>query len=329
MQELAGRNFWNILGPEIRAKLLQPELDRQSHQNLPFSLEIPLMTKDGQNCWIKLNITELEIDSQKAILLFTFDITSRKQIEIELRRSETCFRQMAESVRDIFWVSNWDDGQLIYISPVYEEVYGRSREEMYHDSDAYLKYVHPQDKERILNRLRDPDLETDDEYRMIRPDGSLRWLRSKSFPVRDTSGKVYRTVGLTTDITEEKTLRNNLLNSQAQLMQAIKAIEGGLWEIDLSEYEKEHKLPNEIYISPELKALLGFEDHEFPSTIDAWNSRMHPDDLKRLDQMTLHHLRHSIDYHETEYRIRHKDGSWCWMYTRSRLREDENGKDIF
>ena len=320
--ELSGDNFWNVFDRHILKILADNNL---TIPELRTACDSHYKSKDGQTHWIEFSGDEFDDGGIGQTVLYIYDITYRRNVISELNKSENCFRQMAESVQDIFWISNRSDGQLIYISPAYETIFGRSREEMYLDSDSYLKYVHPKDKERVINRFREPDLETNEEYRMIRPDGTIRWLRSKSFPVRDINGKVYRTVGLSTDITEEKNLRGHLINSQAQLTQAIKSIDGGLWEINLSRYEEEKKLPDHIYISPELKALLGFEDHEFPNTIQAWNSRMYPDDLKRLDQITLHNLRRSIDNHETEYRIRHKDGSWRWMYTRSRLREDEDG----
>ena len=135
------------------------------------------------------------------------DITARKRTEEALRESEERFRQLAEHLDEVLWMVDPKAGQTLYVSPAYERVWGRSRESLYRDTRSFMDAIHPEDRQRFAEayqeQLRNPK-PMDKEYRVMRPDGSMRWICDRSFPVRNAAGEVYRFVGISKDITEQK-----------------------------------------------------------------------------------------------------------------------------
>jgi PAS domain S-box-containing protein len=133
------------------------------------------------------------------------DITERKRVAHTLQESELKFRQLAENITEVFFLVSADGKETLYISPAYETVWGRSCESLYARPSSWLEAVHPEDVENLLSALRRRAGETFAfEYRIVRPDGSIRWINSRSFPIRSESGDVYRLAGLAEDITERK-----------------------------------------------------------------------------------------------------------------------------
>lgn len=156
------------------------------------------------------------------------DIEERKEIEQSLRESEERFRQLAENINEVFWMSNPDKSEILYVSPAYDEIWGRSSEHLYESPKDWLDAIHPDDRAAVERAA-----VTDQvgggysvTYRIIRPDGSLRWIRDQAFPVMDKFGQVYRIVGTASDITEAKVMEQQFL--RAQRMESIGTLAGGI-----------------------------------------------------------------------------------------------------
>jgi len=137
-------------------------------------------------------------------------VAERQRTEKTLRKSEKQFRQLAESVQDALWLGTLGTGKdrkILYISPAFEKIFGIESKEIYKSDQAWVEILHEQDRERVLNLLED-FLQNysgyDVEYRIVHPDGSLRWVWAKGFVIRDEAGEVYRTAGLAQDITKRK-----------------------------------------------------------------------------------------------------------------------------
>ncbi|NKE71839.1 EAL domain-containing protein [Candidatus Manganitrophus noduliformans] len=130
----------------------------------------------------------------------------RKRAEEQLRQSEERFRQLAENITEVFWMGDPDKNSILYISPGYEKIWGRSCESLYQEPKSFLDAVHPDDRERVMeaSMTRQVSGTYDEEYRIIRPDGSVRWIRDRAFPIKDVSGRVYRLTGIAEDITRHK-----------------------------------------------------------------------------------------------------------------------------
>ena len=127
--------------------------------------------------------------------------------EQALQQSEERFSQLAENITEmVFWMSDPKERQMLYVSPAYEIIWGYTCESLYANSMGWLEAIHPEDRQYIQSIFFEKSLtgNYDEEYRIIRPDGSMRWIRDRGFPIRDKFGEPYRTVGIAEDITNRK-----------------------------------------------------------------------------------------------------------------------------
>jgi len=133
------------------------------------------------------------------------EISERKRVEVELRASEQCFRQLTDNIKGVFWMTNVEKSEMIYISPGYETIWGRSCQSLYDSPQSWVEAIDLEDRARVAAAaMNQRDGLYDEQYRIIRPDGSCRWIRDRGFPVYDSNGKVYRIAGIADDITVER-----------------------------------------------------------------------------------------------------------------------------
>ena len=186
----------------------------------PCEYELRLRRADGAFRWFLIRTVPLR-DEQGHIVKWygtSTDIEDRKRAEDALRESEEKFRQLAENIREVFWMTTPAMDELLYVSPAYESVWGRSVESLRQRPRSFMEAIHTEDRERvvgILERQRERGFEV--EYRVVRPDGSVRWVRDRGSPVKNQAGKVYRIVGVAEDITERKHAGDALRRSAAEL----------------------------------------------------------------------------------------------------------------
>ncbi len=157
------------------------------------------------------------------------DITERVLADKILRESNDKFRQLADTITDVFWMRSPDLKELYYISPAYEKIWGRSVESRYETPGDWTEFIVPEDRENAVAGLealtRDAPT-VDVGYRIMRPDGEIRWVHLRGYQVRDDAGELIRLIGIVTDITERKQLELQFL--QAQKMEAVGALAGGI-----------------------------------------------------------------------------------------------------
>lgn len=181
----------------------------------PFEKEY--IRKDGSRVAVMIGSAMLEGQKDKGSS-FIMDISERKRVEEKLRQSEERFRQMAEGITEVFWMTNPDKNQVLYVSPGYEKIWGRSRESVYEQPTTWRDAIHPDDRQRVERAIMTQILGAyDEEYRIIKPDGSVRWIRDRAFPIKDSEGHVYRVTGIAEDITEHKLAEEKIKATSTQL----------------------------------------------------------------------------------------------------------------
>ena len=147
---------------------------------------------------------------------------NRIRAEHSLYESEERFRQIAENIDEVIWMVDLGVKNLLYINPAYERIWGRSCESAYARIPSVLDAVHPDDRkkaERMLQQRLLGDYQSL-EYRIIRPDGAVRWIRTRAFPIRDAEGTAYRLAGIAEDITESKCAETELRSYSRRLIEA-------------------------------------------------------------------------------------------------------------
>jgi diguanylate cyclase (GGDEF)-like protein/PAS domain S-box-containing protein len=133
------------------------------------------------------------------------EMDERERSATNLRRSEERFRQLAESIQDVFFILSADFGELLYQSPAFEEIWGRPPDPA--NPMDWITSIHVDDLQRIVERLADyagRPIHDEFEFRIVRPAGAVRWILMRYFPLYDDKGNPYRIVGVATDITDRK-----------------------------------------------------------------------------------------------------------------------------
>lgn len=156
------------------------------------------------------------------------DISERKRTEEALRNSEERFRQLAENITEVFWVADTIKNRMLYVSPAFAAVWARPCESLYSSPQLWRETIHPEDREQVIeaSETKQKRGDYDETYRIVRPDGTVRWIRDRAYPVRSTGGEIYRVVGIAEDITERKTMEAQFL--QAQRMETVGRLAGGV-----------------------------------------------------------------------------------------------------
>lgn len=168
------------------------------------TLEVQARRKDGSEIDVELSLAAVSLDDGRHTVGIVRDTTERKRAADALRESEERFGELAAHIGEVFWLSNQDFSEILYVSPAFEKIWGRTCENLYADASTFLEGIHPDDREQLASSLAAPlvgESELDHRYRVVRPDGSIRWIWSRSFSVRNESGEPYRRSGVCVDVT--------------------------------------------------------------------------------------------------------------------------------
>ncbi|HEY9248860.1 MAG TPA: PAS domain S-box protein, partial [Rariglobus sp.] len=170
-----------------------------------------------------------------ALLLCVF--TGRRLVERgvarrieDLRLSQEQFRQLTDNIQEVFWLIDTARQTMLYISPNYERVWGRTCASLYASREPWPDAVHPGDLARVRQFVTTSKSSGtyDEEFRIARPDGSIRWIRERAFPVRDATGAVYRIAGVAEDITDRKLTDTALKASETRFRSMLEGLEAGV-----------------------------------------------------------------------------------------------------
>jgi PAS domain S-box-containing protein len=200
------------------------------------NLTIQFKLKNGRIATGILSAKLIELDGEMYVLGFTRDITAQLEAERALKRSEENFRQLAESVGEVVWLRTAEDPpKYLYISPAFEEVWGISRKIIYNNGREMLKTILPEDREGVALAMKRNQRTPEGhhhEFRIKRPDGTIRWIWARRFPVADSRGEVYRWAGLAQDVTEKRLAAQALVESEGKLAAVINSVDEIMMMLD-------------------------------------------------------------------------------------------------
>jgi PAS domain S-box-containing protein len=191
-----------------------------------LSYDRRMLRKDGSV--ILIEVTAVLLPDGRILTTFR-DLSEQRKVENQNRESEQRFRELAENVREVFFSMDPATGRAQYVSPSYEELFGHSREHAYATPHAWTEGIHPDDRDQTFaaDRLAaESGVQADAVYRIVRPDGSTRWVRGRSSPVRNAKGEIIRVVGIAEDITDLKRTESQSL--QSAKMEAVGRLAGGI-----------------------------------------------------------------------------------------------------
>jgi len=228
--ELAGSPDERFFPPEVARKLR--DIDARVFSGATTREEIIVPQPGGaRKVYLEIKTPLRESGAEGPIiglLGISTDITASKEAEQAIRESESRFRQIAETIQDVFWIRDLQSGSVLYVSPAYERIWGRPASEITEHPQAWFDSVHEEDRPAVARCAQGVLDQTgwDITYRIRRTDGSIRWVHERALPVRDSTGKVYRITGVSEDITDKRKLESHLLRSQR--MESIGTLAGGI-----------------------------------------------------------------------------------------------------
>ncbi|MBN3877393.1 MAG: PAS domain S-box protein [Nostoc sp. JL23] len=215
--ELNGQHvsIFNYVTESVTAEDVSRAILSAVLENGEDTYEVQNVKKDGTPFWSSATTSVFRHPDYGNVLVAVHqDITERKRIEDALRDSEEKFRQLAENIQAVFWMTDNQIQQVLYVSHAYQTIWQRSCEDLYHNYSNWLDAIHPEDRQRVeielIEQIRKGQY--DQKYRIIRPDGSIRWIRDRAFPIKNELGELVRIAGIAEDITELEQI--NLIKSE-------------------------------------------------------------------------------------------------------------------
>jgi len=289
-------------------------------------VEANFLHRDGHKIPHVLTGSKVEYNGVPYLLGVGLDITERKQVEIALKESEERFRQIAENIREVFWLFDWEEQRVLYVSPAYELIWGRSSEGLIESYDDWGASIHPDDvnhAQESFNLILDTGGGEPREYRIVRPDGSQRWISDTGYAIKDEDGKVVRIVGIAEDITERKRTGEALQKSEAKYRLLADNIHDNIWILDIDSLSYS-------YVSPSSYKITGYSADEVMKLQlqDVLTSSSMELATKVLSE-ELSAERQNADpsrFRTLELELNHKDGSTVWTEVSMRFIYDEEGQ---
>ena len=242
----------------------------------------------------------------------------RRRAEEALRQSEERFRQIAETIDEVFWIADPSLATILYVSPAYERVWGRSIASFNENPRSFLESIQSHDREQVRAVLEShrTGLPFDHEYRIMRPDGVVRWIWDRGFPVRDKTGQITHYVGVAIDITERKQAEEALRESEAGLAAAQRIAHIGSWHWNVQ--------TDTARWSDETFRIFGLPPGQLEDHHRVFLEMIHPEDRNRVERALADALSGTGEY-DLEYRIQLADGTQKVIHGQAEVLKDDAG----
>jgi len=273
-EEVSGRAVWDfLLLPEERdgVKAVFEEL---RVGRFPNTFENYWVTKSGERRFIKWSNSAVTDESGRVthVIGTGIDVTEKRAADQAVQDSEARFRRLAENLPLVFWVRELPANRISYVSPAYETIWGRTLGDLDEVYQSFVRSIHPDDREmlfRQMERETEAHEAAETEYRILRPDGSVRWIHSNGIPIRDEVGQVVQIVGFAQDATDRKLVEGALRASEQRQLALLEAIPEPVW---MKDREGRYLMANRAFrdrVAPGTGDLIGKSDFDIYPAAEA------------------------------------------------------------
>lgn len=276
---------------------------------------------DGTITWCYVQIAqEFDDDGNVVGYIGTLtDITDRKQAEQKLQELSERLELAVQSAQLGIWEFDYSNNRLSWDERMLS-IYGISPEAFQHTYDDWSRRVHLDDLVQAQPIVSKEQMTYDTEFRIIRPDGTVRWIMCSSFQQRNPQGELVRGVGINRDITDRKQAELALEESRQKYYTLIQSVNGIVWDYDL----ESNKF---IFVSKKAEALLGYPIEQWLNEADFWRNHVYADDLAEADRQFQLALQERRDY-ELDYRMVAADGRLVWFSDISSIHFGADGSPL-
>lgn len=301
---------------QVLYRIKQVNEKRNSIKHLP---EIRLVKFDKSVIWVETSSEPIEYEGKNGSLVFVKNIDARKQAEENIKRQRKILEIFVEHAPASIAML---DKKMKYISAsrrfyrdygiTEKNIIGKSHYEVFPEIPERWKEIH--------KRCLEGATESCDEDPFPRANGDLDWIKWEVRPWYEATSEIGGLIIFSEVITQQKLAEQALFESEKRFQIAMHASQDGLFDWNL--------ITNEVYYSPSWKEMLGYEDSELPNTFSVWENLTHPDDAKRKLDMLQRLVEKEIEHGVIELRMKHKNGSWVEILSRSDILFDENDNPV-
>ena len=327
--ELLSMNGTDLLTEESQEKYLNRISRVFSGESVPSSVDYEMIRKDGSVIWTNINSRFLyEGENIVGATVVAIDITDRKKSDEALRESEERFRFIAEKMSDIVWTID-RDFQTTYVSPSIERILGytpaeRKRqsieEQMSPESLRHILTTFQKELEIDNSQKSDPERTIKIEVEYYHRNGSTVWLENNVRAIRDDAGALIGMHGISRDITDRKLAEKALHESEERYLLATHGGKVGVWDWNIP--------TGDMFISPNLKAMIGYDDYEIKNHIEDWGKNVYHEDVEAVMKEANACIGGTKKEYRVEHRMVHKDGSLRWFLASGKVERDKDGQAI-
>ena len=226
--EILGKNMHRLLAPQRYHEEAQRGFAQFSKTGtgryVGRTVELTGLRKDGTEFPVEVSFSGFERAGAWHAVGIARDITERKRTEEALRDSEWRFRQLAENIGEAFWFLSFKPEQLVFVNPAFTKIWGIAEHDVRYHPRILTESVHPDDREKFVRafefwRARHSTQGYELQYRIVRPDGNVRWVCNHVAGVMDDHGGLWGACGVVEDITERLRAEQALRDHAEQLRQ--------------------------------------------------------------------------------------------------------------